>query len=95
MSTNRMHSHLDEIAWIGKLADLQDHQYRCTLLLTAMLELMQEKGLLSMQEIADKARLLEQLDAAEWSHSDTSASASAPTPTSTPTTTTTTTAKPT
>ncbi|SDD85761.1 hypothetical protein SAMN02799630_04140 [Paenibacillus sp. UNCCL117] len=64
MSKNRIHSHLDEIAWIGKLADLQEHQYRSSLLLTAVVELLQEKGILSLQEITDKACLLEQLDTA-------------------------------
>ncbi|MEK8128976.1 hypothetical protein WMW72_13815 [Paenibacillus filicis] len=66
MSANRIHSHLDEIAWIAKLADLQEHQYRSTLLLSALLELLQEKGILTMQELTDKARLLEQLDAADY-----------------------------
>ncbi|WP_054796118.1 hypothetical protein [Paenibacillus sp. tmac-D7] len=64
MTTNRIHSHLDEIAWIGKLADLQDHQYRSTLLLSALMELLQEKGLLTLQELTDKAHALEKQDAA-------------------------------
>lgn len=63
MTTNRIHSHLDEIAWIGKLADLQDHQYRSTLLLSALIELLQEKGSITLQELTDKAQALEKQDA--------------------------------
>lgn len=50
---------MEQIDLIGKLADLKDQHYRNTLVLTAVLELLTEKGLLSEQEIRAKASELD------------------------------------
>jgi hypothetical protein len=39
---------------IGKLADLKEEHYRNTLLVTALMDLLVEKGLLTRQEIEKK-----------------------------------------
>ncbi|MCZ8517635.1 hypothetical protein O9H85_36000 [Paenibacillus filicis] len=59
MSANRISSHLDQIHWIGQLADLKDHQFQQGLLLDALIELLIEKGVITAQEIAVKAQALE------------------------------------
>lgn len=64
MTNNRIHSHLEEIAWIGKLADLKEDHYRNSLLLSAIIELLMEKGMLTAEEISAKAQALEIKDAA-------------------------------
>lgn len=64
MNSNRIHSHLEEIALIGKLADLKEDHYQHSLLLSAVIELLMEKGLLTAEEIAVKAQALENQDAA-------------------------------
>ncbi|CRF28639.1 Uncharacterised protein [Mycobacterium tuberculosis] len=64
MTNSRIHSHLEEIALIGKLADLKENHYRNSLLLSAIIELLMEKGLLSAEEISAKAQALEIQDAA-------------------------------
>ncbi len=53
---NRMYSHLDEVNWIGKLADLKEEHYRNTLLLSTLVELLVEKGIVTVQEIQEKTR---------------------------------------
>lgn len=63
---NRIHSnHLDspmqQVDMIGKLADLKEQHYRNSLLLSALLELILEKGILSLTEIETK---ITQLDTA-------------------------------
>ncbi|MCP3775211.1 hypothetical protein NLX71_18225 [Paenibacillus sp. MZ04-78.2] len=62
MPNRRISSHLDEIAWIAKLADLKEDHYRNSLLLGALLELLLEKGLLTPQELAAKIHTLEASD---------------------------------
>lgn len=62
MSNRRISSHLDEVAWIAKLADLKEDHYRNSLLLGAILELLLEKGLLTAQELAAKVHTLEASD---------------------------------
>lgn len=62
MSNRRISSHLDEVAWIAKLADLKEDHYRNSLLLGAILELLLEKGLLTAQELASKIHTLEASD---------------------------------
>ncbi|MCZ8524059.1 MULTISPECIES: hypothetical protein [Paenibacillus] len=64
-SNNRVHSHLDEIEWIGKIADLKEEHYRQTLVLSALIELLADKGLLSVAELAAKAQGLEVIDTPE------------------------------
>jgi hypothetical protein len=59
-------SHLDQVDYIGKLADLKEQHYQNTLILSAMLELLLEKGLLTHQDIENKAA---QLDEALTLHS--------------------------
>ena len=45
---------------IGKLADLTEEQYRQQLMLDSVTMLLIEKGLLSVQELQDKAAQLDQ-----------------------------------
>ncbi|WP_214627084.1 hypothetical protein [Paenibacillus agaridevorans] len=49
----------EQVQLAAKLADLKDDHYRTVLTLSAMLELLIDKGLLSREELAAKA---EQLD---------------------------------
>lgn len=48
---NRIQSHMQEVNWIGKLADLKEEHYRNTLLVTTLMDLLIEKGVLTRQEI--------------------------------------------
>ncbi|GIP40602.1 hypothetical protein J31TS4_38820 [Paenibacillus sp. J31TS4] len=48
-----------ELDLIGKIADLKEQHYRNTVVLSAVLELLQEKNLISRQEIAAKAAELD------------------------------------
>lgn len=57
----RIPSHLEQIDLIGKLADLKEQHYRNTLALTALMELLFEKGILTQQEIQAKAAELDSL----------------------------------
>lgn len=59
-------SPLEQVDYIGKLADLKEQHYQNTLILSAMLELLLEKGLLTHQDIENKAS---QLDEALTLHS--------------------------
>jgi hypothetical protein len=52
---------MDQIDLIAKLADLKEQHYKNTLVLTAVLDLLTEKGLLTEQEIRNKAMELESL----------------------------------
>ncbi|TVY10853.1 hypothetical protein FPZ49_06360 [Paenibacillus cremeus] len=61
---NRVHSPLEEIEWIGKLADLKEGHYQHALLLSAVIELLIEKGIITAHELASKAHALESEDAA-------------------------------
>ncbi|CAG7643198.1 hypothetical protein PAESOLCIP111_04439 [Paenibacillus solanacearum] len=67
MNANRVSSHLEQIEWIGKLADLKEAHYQQSLMLSAVIELLVEKGILSAQEIAAKAHALEAADTASAS----------------------------
>lgn len=49
---------LDQIDLAAKLGDMKEEHYNQTLLLTAMLELLTEKGLLTTEEIRAKAASL-------------------------------------
>jgi hypothetical protein len=57
---NQFFSHLDQVDYIGKLADLKEQHYQNTLILSAMLELLLEKGLLNHQDIENKAAQLDE-----------------------------------
>lgn len=56
-----MNVHLKEVELIGKLADLKLDHYQNSLVLSAMLELLVEKGILTRCEIEAKAKLLDQV----------------------------------
>lgn len=58
---NRIHSHLQEVNMIAKLADLKEEHYRNSLLISALMELLIEKGLLNRQEIESKVVELDSL----------------------------------
>ncbi len=51
-----------EVRIVAKLADLTEELYRLQLMLDAMTMLLIEKGLLSAQELRDKAALLDRLN---------------------------------
>lgn len=61
----RILSHLDEINVIGKLADLKEEHYRNLLVLSGIVELLIEKGILSEQELQSK---LSDLDMIQLRH---------------------------
>jgi len=56
---NRIHSHLEEVDYIGKLADLKEDHYANTLVLSAVIELLLDKGILTRDEIGNKAAELD------------------------------------
>jgi hypothetical protein len=58
---NRIRDAMQDVNIIGKLADLKDQHYRNTLLLSAIVELLVEKNLISTDELSDKIKQLDQL----------------------------------
>ncbi len=56
---NRIPSHFDEVDMIGKLADLKEEHYKNTLVLSAIIELLIERKILTSQEITLKAAELD------------------------------------
>jgi hypothetical protein len=58
---NRIRTPMQEINMIGKLADLKEEHYRNTLLATAMMDLLIEKGLLTRDEIEAKMAALDRI----------------------------------
>jgi hypothetical protein len=52
---NRIKSHLDEVNMIGKLADLKSEHYNNTLILSALVELLIEKKVITQEELTSKA----------------------------------------
>lgn len=58
---NRIRRPLQEIDIIGKLADLKDQHYRNTLLLSALVELLIEKEILTTEEMDRKLKHLDRL----------------------------------
>lgn len=52
---SRIRSHLDEVNLIGKLADLKTSHYHNSLILSALIDLLVEKGVITMHEIQTKA----------------------------------------
>lgn len=58
---NRVHSPLQEVNFIAKLADLKENHYEQTLMLTALIDVLTAKGLLTGQELRDKMRELDGL----------------------------------
>ncbi|TXK77720.1 hypothetical protein [Paenibacillus sp. N3.4] len=58
---NRIPSHFDEINMIGKLADLKDSHYHQSLVLSSLIQVLIDKGLITAQELQLKSK---ELDAA-------------------------------
>ncbi|MGG1550939.1 MULTISPECIES: hypothetical protein [Paenibacillus] len=58
---NRIYSHLDEINIIGKLADLKDSHYNQSLVLSSLIQVLIEKGVITAQDLQLKSK---ELDAA-------------------------------
>jgi hypothetical protein len=58
---NRIRDAMQEVDLIAKLADLKDQHYRNTLLLSAVVELLVEKNLLTTDELSAKIKQLDQL----------------------------------
>ncbi|WP_339279132.1 hypothetical protein NYE40_24150 [Paenibacillus sp. FSL W8-1187] len=52
----------NQVAVMGKLGDLSDTQYRTLLALSAMLELLVDKGILTREELEQKSAQLEACD---------------------------------
>ncbi|WP_410512893.1 hypothetical protein PaeBR_23620 [Paenibacillus sp. BR2-3] len=52
---------LDLVQFIGKLGDLKDEHYHMTLTISAMVELLIDKGLISRQELERKTAELDGL----------------------------------
>ena len=53
---------MDDVNMIGKLADLKEAYYKQSLLLTALTELLMEKGMVSSDELLLRSTQLELLD---------------------------------
>lgn len=58
---NRIHSHLEEINLIGKLADLKDSHYSHSVTLSALIELLIDKGVFTAQELDHKSKEIDAL----------------------------------
>jgi hypothetical protein len=56
---NRITTHLQEVDMIGKLADMKEANYKNTLILTTLIELLIDKGIMTRKEILNKANSLE------------------------------------
>ncbi|WP_249860285.1 nitrile hydratase subunit alpha [Paenibacillus konkukensis] len=52
---------MEQVDWIGKLADLKLAHYQNSLIVSALIEVLVEKGIITAQDIA---AMSEQLDAA-------------------------------
>jgi hypothetical protein len=52
---------MDLVQFIGKLGDLKDEHYHMTLALSAIIELLIEKGLITRQELEHKTAELDRL----------------------------------
>ncbi len=56
---NRNYHPFDDVQIIAQISDLKEVDYKNTLVITAMVELLVEKGILTRQEILQKAKALE------------------------------------
>jgi mannitol/fructose-specific phosphotransferase system IIA component (Ntr-type) len=56
----RFNHPMDEVNLIAQIADLKEVDYKNTLVITALVELLVEKGIVTRKEVLDKAQLLEQ-----------------------------------
>jgi hypothetical protein len=59
---NRLRSPIEEIELISKLADLKQQHYQNLLILTALLELLIEKGIISAEELRSKTTELQPIN---------------------------------
>lgn len=58
-TSDKPFSHLDEVNIIGQIADLKIEYEKINLLLISLIELLDEKGIISKQELSDKAAELD------------------------------------
>ncbi|WP_010279091.1 hypothetical protein [Paenibacillus senegalensis] len=56
-----MNFHLQEVDIIGKLADLKLEHYKNTLAISAVIELLIDKGVITREEVEAKAKQLDQV----------------------------------
>lgn len=56
---NRLRSPIEEIELISKLADLKQQHYQNLLILTGLLEILIEKGIVSAEELRSKTTELQ------------------------------------
>jgi hypothetical protein len=63
---NPFPSSLDEVNLVGKLADLKESHYLQSLLISALIDTLMDKGLITAEELASRAH---QLDQAATPHS--------------------------
>lgn len=56
---------MNKLDMISQIADLKEIDYRNTLAITSIIELLIEKGVLDRHEVADKAQFLEDQTMAE------------------------------
>ncbi|MGE5632359.1 MAG: hypothetical protein ACM3TR_14870 [Caulobacteraceae bacterium] len=50
---------MNKLDIVGQIADLKEIDYKNTLVITSLIELLIEKGVLDMHEVAEKAHFLE------------------------------------
>lgn len=58
---NRISASMQELNLIGKLADLKEEHYRNTLLVTALMDLLIEKGLLDRSELETRMNEIDRI----------------------------------
>lgn len=56
---NHSHSPWNEVGMIAKLADMKEMQYQQALLLSSVIDLLIEKGMLTQDELAETAKYLD------------------------------------
>lgn len=56
---NRIPSHIEEVNLIGKLADLKESHYLQSLLLSSLIDVLIDKGIITAQELTNKAQALD------------------------------------
>ncbi|MDF2960339.1 MAG: hypothetical protein K0S39_2074 [Paenibacillus sp.] len=59
MNRNRISNHLEQVDLIGKLADLKTAHYQNALLVSALIELLVEKEIITAQDIASMSAHLD------------------------------------
>ncbi len=53
-------SPMDEVNLVAQIGDLKENHYKNTLILTALVELLAERGLIRREEVLDKAYELDE-----------------------------------